>query len=117
MSTTAKYYEATRELEAELGVELSLGYIGNTGPGYDDRAWDVCIKSMPVPRHRTEGRGPWSHRASGTSYPSTRSWGTDAFPTVDELKLLVRDRHARELYAVADAKAAEYLRSTARRAA
>lgn len=100
--------EAVRELEAELGVELSLGYIGNCSPtvdasrpqgypfNYDDRSWSVCVKSGGVGSHETKGRGPWSHRTSGTSYPSTRSWTTDEFPSAEELKTMVRERIARE---------------------
>jgi hypothetical protein len=100
--------QAVRELEAELDVELSLGYIGNCSPSYDanrprhypgnydDRSWSVDVKSCPVSRHATAGRGPWSHRASGVSYPATRSWATADFPTAADLKTMVRDRIARE---------------------
>lgn len=98
-----------RQLEAEQGVTLSLGYIGNCSAGgydpsrpegypfnYDHRSWSVDITSMPVPRENTEGRGPWSHRASGTSYPATRSWRTHEFPTVNELRSMILVRLVRE---------------------
>lgn len=91
-----EYHRALRELGAELGVELRLGYIGNCSPRNDDRLWDVCAMTTPVPTHETEGRGPWSHRASGNSYPCTASWTTEHFPTVDEVTEMVRKRLARE---------------------
>jgi hypothetical protein len=102
---TSAHREMLSRLEAELGVELSLGYIGNTygnlgTPAWrDDRSWSVDVTSIAVPRHLAERRGRWSHRASGISYPMTSSWTTDAFPTVAELERMVRDRIALELAA------------------
>lgn len=107
MSNYDEARAVVRELEAELGVTLSLGYIGNCSPvydadrpqhrfNYDDRSWSVCVTSLPVQRHMTEGRGPWSHRASGTSYPSTRSWVTADWPSVEELTTMIRERIAKE---------------------
>lgn len=102
MTNLDAYYAAKRALEDELGVALSLGYTGNldhrTG---DDRSWNVCLTSMPIDTART-GRGPWSHRASGYSYPATRSWTTDAFPTVDEFVAMIRDRVNVAVWAEAD---------------
>lgn len=108
MSSYDEARQAVSELETELGTKLSLGYIGNCSStvdasrprnypaNYDDRSWDVTFVDLGVAKHTTEGRGPWSHRASGTSYPSTRSWTTESFPSVEELKTLVRERFARE---------------------
>jgi hypothetical protein len=108
MSAYDEAAQAVRELEAELGVTLSLGYIGNCSStvdasrprsypsNYDDRSWSVDVKSLPVPFHATAGRGPWSHRASGMSYPSTRSWVTADFPTAAEITTMIRERIARE---------------------
>src|SRR4051812_38697580 len=100
MSNYDEAREAIRRLEAELGVTLSLGYIGNCSPtydadrpegrfNYDDRSWSVDVTSIAVPYRLTEGRGPWSHRASGTSYPSTRSWVTADWPSVEALTTMI----------------------------
>lgn len=104
--------ETLRELEVELDTTLRLGYVGNCSSSYDaskprrypanydDRSWDVCFVDLVVPKSDTSGRGPWSHRASGMSYPATRSWSTSEFPSSSELASLVRERFARESVSV-----------------
>ncbi len=96
MTNYEELRQVVKDLEVELGTELSLGYIGNAGPGYDGRSWSVDFKGMGVPVSETAGRGPWSHRASGTSYPATRSWSTDAAPSALELRVMILVRYVLE---------------------
>lgn len=34
-------------VSVELGTTLTLGYIGNSYPGYDDRWWKVWFEDLP----------------------------------------------------------------------
>ena len=87
------------QLEQELGQRLVLGYIGTVAPWGDDRLWSVDFPDLAVPKSATEGRGPWSHRASGMSYPAILGWRTADWPPVETLAAVIRRRYQREIEA------------------
>jgi hypothetical protein len=86
--------DVVREEAKCLGETLTFGYIGNCGPGYDDRIFEVWIDSLPREQGRTK---------------TAASWRAGAAPTPDELRAEIRRRvpYARLRYRYMTEKSAD----------